>query len=157
MFPAICYCSQSLIGTLVLNFRLPKWKTKSEQSSPRTGSASTKRKKFSRNVSFLRFRVFRRLRNWKWVSNLYHRFTYHSNCLKFSGLTFCIQYKLSASDLVSSWDVYSLNRLEFSMLLFLILRRKFCLLSFTFVLVACFVFGLRHWLFLHPFQIVLFW
>ncbi|EPS73745.1 hypothetical protein M569_01012 [Genlisea aurea] len=25
-------------------------------------------------------------------------------------LTFCIQYKLSASDLVSSWDVYSINR-----------------------------------------------
>ncbi|KAL7093886.1 hypothetical protein ACP275_11G067200 [Erythranthe tilingii] len=30
-------------------------------------------------------------------------------------LTFCIQYKLSASDLVSSWDIYSLNRgLEFT-------------------------------------------
>ncbi|KAL3835659.1 hypothetical protein ACJIZ3_010395 [Penstemon smallii] len=30
-------------------------------------------------------------------------------------LTFCIQYKLSASDIVSSWDVYSLNRgLEFT-------------------------------------------
>ncbi|KAI3467666.1 hypothetical protein Pfo_024329 [Paulownia fortunei] len=30
-------------------------------------------------------------------------------------LTFCIQYKLSASDLVSSWDLYSINRgLEFT-------------------------------------------
>ena len=27
-----------------------------------------------------------------------------------SGLTFCINYKLSPSDLVSSWEVYYLNR-----------------------------------------------
>jgi len=34
-----------------------------------------------------------------------------SCCFSFLGLTFCINYNLTPSDLVSSWEVYYLNRL----------------------------------------------
>lgn len=35
---------------------------------------------------------------------------YESNIVGDAGLAFCINYNLSPSDLVSSWDVFSLNR-----------------------------------------------
>lgn len=89
----------------ILRLEALPWKKRSEQSSRGVVSRSMKRKRFSRNVSsaclFCLFYVNGWILMRRGVAIL------PSSAL---GLTFCVNYNLKPSDIVSSWEVYYLNR-----------------------------------------------
>lgn len=94
------------------------WKRKSKLNSRRAISFWGKRRRFFENVCFL-FCIFFSLNDYLFMICVwfveeelipFSFFALGFFILSSLGLSFCINYKLSPSDLVSSWEIYHLNR-----------------------------------------------